>query len=213
MKSLIIPSIIAKNQKELSASLLKMKKITTTLHLDVVDGKFAPNHSLDFPFKLSQQFKYQAHLMIKKPQEWIKKNGKGIDVCIAHISEIENPQEYIMWMKKNKKKVAFALLPQTPVSSLKKYLSDIDYILILTVHPGFYGSKYSPSNLDKISQIKKINTKVKVIVDGGINPQTIQDAVHAGANYFVSGSFVMNAKDPKKAIEDLDREVKKIKNL
>ena len=108
------------------------------------------------------------------------------------------------------KKIAFALKPETKVSELKGYLQKIDYILILTVHPGFYGAKYLKSSLKKIAPIKKMNPSVKIIVDGGMKPDTIGEAFRAGADFFVSGSFISKADDPKKAIKELRRVLKNV---
>lgn len=209
MTQLIFPAIIAKNQPELDAELKRLKGAAKTLHLDIVDGKFAPNRSLEFPFKLNSNYKYQAHLMIQKPELWIKKNLHRIDLFIPHFEAIHYHSRYILWMKKMKKKVAFAILPKTTVEHLQEHLPYLDYVLILTVHPGFYGSKYLASELQKIKPIKKINPKVKVIVDGGMNPKTILEAAKAGGDLFVSGSYTMRNHSPKKAMEELMAVIRK----
>ncbi len=203
MTQLIFPSIIAKNQRELDAELKKLKGTGKTLHLDIIDGKFAPNRSLEFPFRLDQHYAYQAHLMIQKPEIWIKKNLRRINLFIPHFEAIHYHSRYILWMRKMKKKIAFALLPQTTVGHLKEHLPYVDYILILTVHPGFYGSKYLASELKKIRPIKKINPNVKIIVDGGMNPKTIVQAKKAGADFYVSGSYETESDNPKKAMKEL----------
>jgi len=203
MTQLIFPSIIAKSQQELDAELQRLKGAAKTLHLDIVDGKFAPNRSLEFPFQLSKRYTYQAHLMIQKPEVWIKRNLQRIDLFIPHFEAIHYHSRYILWMKKLKKKIAFAILPQTTVEHLKEHLPYLDYALILTVHPGFYGSTYLASELKKIKPIKKINPKVQIIVDGGMNPNTIVQAQKAGADLFVSGSYTMKNHSPKKAMGEL----------
>ncbi len=207
MAPIIFPSIIAKNQQELDAQLKRLTGAAKTLHLDIVDGKFAPNRSLDFPFKLSHQYKYQAHLMIRNPEQWIQKHGHKVDLCILQAEETDLCC-YVPWMKREKKKVAFALKPETPVTVVKPYLQDIDYILLLTVHPGFYGAPFLSAPLKKVREIKKLNPKIKVIVDGGMNPQMIKEAKKAGADLFVSGSYIMKNHSPKKAIEELMRVIR-----
>ena len=200
MAQIIFPSLIAGNQQELEKKYAKLSGVVKTLHLDIVDGRFAPNKSLQFKFKLSPQFRYDAHLMVKDPEQWIKRqlrqNGsKLINVFIPHFEAIYFHSRYILWMKKLKKKVAFAILPETNVTHLKEHLPYLDYVLVLAVHPGFYGSKYLRSELLKITPIKKVNPKVKIIVDGGMNPETIVEARKAGADLFVSGSYLMNNHD------------------
>ncbi len=208
MKQTILPSIMAKSQPELNTDFKKLTRVVKTLHLDVVDGKFANNKTMQFPFKLSRKFNYQAHLMIKQPEKWIKKNWRRVQLFIPHFEEIKNLNKYIAWMKKSKRKVAFALLPETNVSSIKPYLDEIDIVLILTVHPGFYGAKFLKSQLKKVQQLKKLNSKIKIIVDGGMSPKTIKLAKTAGTDYFVSGSYTTKAEKPKERIRQLMKQLK-----
>ncbi|MFA6461218.1 MAG: hypothetical protein WCV90_03040 [Candidatus Woesearchaeota archaeon] len=208
MNQIIFPSLMSKNQEELDQDLNRLKGAVKILHLDIVDGIFAPNHALDFKFKLSSKFKYHLHLMVKKPEIWIKKYLSRGELFFPQIEELKDFSKYAAWMKKEHKKVGFAVLPETPISKINSFLSQTDVVLILTVHPGFYGSKYLPGQLKKIVQIKKINPQIKVIVDGGMNPQRIGLTAKAGADYFVSGSYTTKADKPKEAIKRLIKAVK-----
>lgn len=210
MKSKIFPSIMAKSQPEMNQLFKNLSGAATVLHLDLADGKCVPNTSLWFPFKLSPRFKYNVHLMVKNPLKWIEKNNhlKNIVLLIPQLEELKDIKKYILWVKSKRKKIAFALRPETGISKLKPYLLEIDYILILTVHPGFYGAKFLPGPLQKIKQIKQINPKVKIIVDGGMNPQTIKKAVAAGADFFVSGAFTTKSDNPKQQINKLMKSIK-----
>lgn len=192
---------MAKNQQELDFLLQKYKGNFKELHLDVVDGKFAPSHSLDFSFKLSPDFIYQAHLMVKQPEKWIKKYGHLVNLCIPQIEELPDLAHYIQTMKQNNSKIAFALKPETKVELLQPYANQIDSVLILAVHPGFYGSKFLRASLRKIAQIRKLNLKIKIIVDGGMVPQTIGFAREVDG--FVSGSYLAQAAEVKKAAQEL----------
>lgn len=200
----IFPSVMAKSQQKVDAILKNLHGVATYLHLDVADGKFVPNTSLWFPFRLSKKFKYNAHLMIKEPEKWIRKHGQKVEFCIVQ-AETVDVGDYVKKTKSKRKKVAFALNPETPISKIKKYLKEIDYVLILTVHPGFYGGKYLKAPLKKIKEIKKINPRVKVIVDGGMNPSTVKEAVKAGADFIVSGSFITKAEKPKERMKMLEK--------
>ncbi|MDP3734756.1 MAG: hypothetical protein Q8R37_06000 [Nanoarchaeota archaeon] len=197
----IFPSVMAKNQQELASFWKRLAGVAKTVHLDIADGAFVPNKSLWFRFQLSPHFKYAAHLMIQHPEQWITKNGSKVDLCIVHWETINNVEAFIDWMRQRKKKIAFALNPETNVRKIKPYLNDIDYILVLTVHPGFYGGRYLKTPLKKIKQIKKINPRMKIIVDGGMNPVRVKDAVRAGADYVVSGSFITKAENPKERMK------------
>ena len=141
--------------------------------------------------------------MVREPAKWIKKHGKKVEFCIVQ-AEAVNIADYIKNMKAQKKKIAFALNPETKVSRIKKHLKDIDYVLILTVHPGFYGAKYLSYPLKKIREIKKINPQVKVIVDGGMNPKTVKDVAKAGADQVISGSFITEAEKPKERMKMME---------
>ncbi len=204
----VFPSVMAKNQKELDQMLKNLHGVAKYLHLDIADGKFVPNASLWFPFRLSQKIKYIAHLMVKAPEKWIQKHGKKVEFCIVQAETVDIPS-YIKKTKLQKRKVAFALNPETRVSTINNYLNDIDYVLILTVHPGFYGAKYLRYPLKKIKEIKKINPNIKVIVDGGMNSLTVKDAAKAGADHVVSGSFITKAEHPKERMKLMERSFKK----
>ena len=203
MRQKILPSVMAKNQKELDLDLKKLKGVVKELHLDVVDGKFAKNKAMNFDFRLKNDFNYNVHLMVNHPSKWIKKClKKNIKTIIVHPEVIDGLGKFIYEIKQKKKKVGLALKPETKVKEIKDYLLDLDYVLVLTVHPGFYGAKFLSAPL------KKINPKLKVIVDGGMNPKTIKKAVKAGADFFVSGSYVTKAENPKERIKGLMNSVK-----
>ncbi len=205
----ILPSIMAKDQKELNARLKKMEGISSLIHLDVVDGKFVKSQSLWFNFKLSKKFQYTAHLMIMKPLWWIRQYGHKMKVCISQFEVIEDVEHYIEYCQRHTMKVGFALRPETKWAVLKPYLKDINYVLILTVKPGFYGSSFLMNPLRKIAKIKKTNPKIKIVVDGHMNPKTVKKAVKKGADFVVVGSYLQNAVDVKKAMKELKDAVRK----
>ena len=201
----IIPSILTNSSKEANRIFSKLSGITSHLHLDIADNTFVPTSSLNFPLKLSKKFKYHAHLMINDPIKWIKKNGKKVDFSIVQLEVIKDIKPHILWLKKNKQKIAFALKPETKITRLKPFLKEVDYILILTVHPGYYGAEFLKYPLNKIKEIKKLNQKIKIIVDGGMKPNTIKYA--KAADYIISGSFITKSDDPKKAIKELKNSI------
>jgi len=194
---------MSKNQKELNSYLKELKGVVKTLHLDVVDGKFADSKAMWFDFRLSKNFNYTIHLMIKNPEKWIKKNIKKKWLFIPQFEEVKDVVEYIKWMRKERKKVAFAIKPETKIKELKPYLNKVDYILVLTVHPGYYGSPFLPKNLRKIKQIKKINPKIKIIVDGGVKDRTIQKIKKYNPDILITGSYIKDSANKKAAINYL----------
>lgn len=206
---------MAKSQNELDDDLKNLNKVIRVLHVDVVDGKFVNNKTFDFDFILSKDYVYRFHLMVKEPIKWIKNNKildrDNIELIIPHFEELDDIETYISLMRKNEKKISMAILPETEINSIEKYLKELDYLLILTVQPGFYGSKFLESNLNKVKQAKKINPNLQVIIDGGMNPETIKLAALSGADNFISGSYVTKADNPKQRIKTLLQSIKSIK--
>ena len=100
---------MAKNQQELDALLHKLKGVSQSMHLDIVDGKFAPNQSLNFIFKLPKKFKYNVHLMIKDPETWIKTHP-GFELYFPQFETVKNKEKFIAGMKKSKKKIGIFLV-------------------------------------------------------------------------------------------------------
>ncbi len=206
MKSekIIVPAIIAKTQEELVEKIYKVKDFVDRVQLDVMDGKFVPNNSLDFDFKLPKtNCHFEAHLMIQNPLKWIEKNYMKIDTVLAHIETCDNPKEVIDFVKEKEKLIGFVLNPETPLDRISDFINDIDQVLIMTVNPGFYGSRFLPEMVDKISELRNFSPDLDIEVDGGVTPSTISLVDNAGANLFVSGSYIVKADNVKQAISNL----------
>jgi ribulose-phosphate 3-epimerase len=204
LKKKIIPAIIAKTQEELENKINKVKDHVELVQLDIMDGKFVPNNSIDFNFKLPKaDCVFEAHLMISNPEEWVEKHIEKVDMVLAHIESCENPEKLIDLVKSRGKQVGFVLNPETPLSSILSYIDDIDQVLIMTVNPGFYGSPFLPEMLDKIKKLRELKPELDVEVDGGVTNKTINLVDKAGANMFVSGSYIVKSDNVKKAIDIL----------
>ena len=210
MKSQIIPSIIAKSQKELEERITKVAKYASAIQLDIMDGKFVRNKSLDFDFRLPKtNCRIEAHLMIKDPAQWIEKNWKKADVIIPSFEGCRNFDDVIWLIRKKGKKAGLGINPETSVGKIKKYLDNVRQVTVMTVYPGKYGAKFLAETLEKVRELRKLKPELDIEVDGGINPETIKKAAQAGANMFVCGSYIQKAKDVKKAVAILKKELKK----
>lgn len=206
MVSKIIPSIIAKNQKEFDERYSKVEGLSNVLHLDVMDGKFVKNKSLIFDLELPRK-KYQVHLMVKDLEEFIKIVYGKADTIIFHVESLKNGKDVekiIRLIRSKKKKVGIAINPKTNIKKIEPYFNKIDLVLIMTVNPGKYGSKFLPKSLKKISQIKKLNSRLKIGLDGGINPKTISNIKKYPVDFVIVGSYFQKSKDVKKALKDLN---------
>ena len=203
-KKMIIPAIIAQTQKELDEKLNKVEGYAEVVQLDIMDEIFVPNNSLYFDFDISgRNISFEAHLMITDPMGWIEKNWWKVDTIIVHFESCEKPEDIIMFVKNKGKKIGFAINPETPVHIAKLYLNDIDQLLIMTVNPGFYGSKFLPETLCKISEVRKMKPDLDIEVDGGVTPDTIKSINDAGANMLVSGSYILKSNNVKESMDKL----------
>jgi ribulose-phosphate 3-epimerase len=208
LKKKIIPAIIAKTQDELENKINKVKDHVELVQLDVMDGKFVPNNSIDFNFKLPKvDCIFEAHLMINNPEEWVKKHIEKVDMILAHVESCEKPKKLIDFVKSKGKQVGFVLNPETPLSAIIGYIDDIDQVLIMTVNPGFYGSPFLPEMLEKIKKLREMKPDINIEVDGGVTDKTIDLVDKAGANMFVSGSYIVKSDDVKKAISILKKKL------
>ena len=207
-EKIIVPAVIAKTQKDLDEAVLKVKDFVKLIQLDVMDGRFVPNHSIDFDFTIPKtQCHLEAHLMVNNPEEWIEKNGEKVDAGLVHIESCVAPEQIIKIAKAGKKQIGFVLNPETPITRIQEYLDQIDQVLIMTVHPGFYGSTFLPEMLKKIEELRRIKPLLNIEVDGGVTLDTIVLVNEAGAKMFVSGSYIMKSPDPKKAIANLKAKI------
>lgn len=196
----IIPSIIAKNQKEFDKRFEKIKNITSVIHLDIMDSKFVTTKSLLFDLEVPRGYKYQAHFMVEHPLSLIQEIIRFLDVVVVHFEAFEDKKELlevVSFVKKKKKKIGLAINPATSVAKIQEIISRFDSILIMSVEPGFYGAKFLPRTLTKVKKIRELYPRKNIIVDGSVNEKTIGKVVKAGANGCVVGSYLQNADDVK----------------
>ena len=189
------------------------------LHLDIMDQQFVPNLSfgpgLVKSIRNHSNLFFDVHLMVSNPFDmllpFIDAGANGISF---HIEATESrftfpPKILINTIKKNNLKCGLALKPKTPFSILKKYLEFIDYIVVMSVEPGFGGQSFIPSTIEKISEIneylieQKIRDKIMIQVDGGIKLENYKDVVSAGADILVVGSQVFQSQSPIETINSM----------
>jgi ribulose-phosphate 3-epimerase len=204
-KITIVPAIISDNQEGMDFAISKVNN-AKRIQLDVMDGKFVNNTSLNFninPPKIKGL--YEAHLMVADPKAWIEENHDKVDIIIPHYSAMkDNIVEIIDLIKSKGKIAAISINPEISISDIEQYLPTINQLLVMTVHPGFYGSKFVPEALEKVKQARELFPDIDIEVDGGMNLENTKLAKQAGANVIVSGSFIMKSEDPEKQIEVLE---------
>ncbi|MDA9598451.1 ribulose-phosphate 3-epimerase [Candidatus Pelagibacter sp.] len=209
----ISPSILSADFSQLGQELKRLEDGGADLiHVDVMDGHFVPNLTIGPPvikaLKKNCPIKFDVHLMISPVHKYIDAYSEaGADIITIHPEATDDLNASISKIKNLNKKVGLSLNPETKVDIIKKYLSQIDLVLIMSVNPGFGGQKFMPEVLDKIKELKKIqidqNMDFDIEIDGGINFENSKIAIKAGANILVSGTtiFKSNNGDIKKNID------------
>jgi ribulose-phosphate 3-epimerase len=203
MKPLIVPAIIAESQEELDSMLERLNGMVERVMLDVMDGKFVPNRSLDFDFKLPEGFEYEVHMMAVDPLERLSTMAGKVDIAILHVETLTDIRAAIEGVRELGLQLTLALNPGTEVDVIEPYLNEVDGVLVMTVDPGAYGGRYIPEALEKVRRIREMDGKIPIEVDGGMNVENSRAAREAGANVIASGSFILKSEDVEKAVEAL----------
>ena len=209
----ILPSILSADFANLERDIKKLESIGIDMfHIDVMDGNFVPNISFGFPIIESIRPKtdkvFDCHLMIANPENYVEQFCKvGCDMVSFHIEATNHADRVIQVIKNNGKKAGIVLNPQTSIESIKYLLPKLDYVLIMTVNPGFGGQKFIPEMLEKIEELAKLreekNYNFLIEVDGGINTETSRACRDKGADLLVCGSFLFGASDKEKTLGEL----------
>ena len=211
----ILPSILSADFANLERDVRELEQIGIDMfHIDVMDGNFVPNISFGFPIIEAIRSKtdkiFDCHLMIARPEEYVERFcNAGCDMVSFHIEATNHADRVIQIIKNSGKKAGIVLNPQTPIESVKYLLPKLDYVLIMTVNPGFGGQKFIPEILDKIEELAKIREEkgysFLIQVDGGVNVETSKLCRDKGADLLVCGSFLFGAEDKEKTLGELLR--------
>ena len=202
-KVLIAPSILSADFGKLNAEIREVEPFSDLIHCDVMDGAFVPNITFGQAVlkKIKTRKPLDVHLMIEKPERHVKAFAKaGAKIISFHIEATKNPRKTIKLIRESGARPALAIKPKTPLKKILPYLKLVDFVLVMTVEPGFGGQKFMEEMLPKIRKLRAMHPDLDIEVDGGINPRTAGLAVKAGANILVAGSAVFGEKNRKKAI-------------
>ncbi len=208
------PSILDADLTRLNEEIKEIEPYSDSIHLDIMDGIFVPNKSygIEIVSKIETMLPLDCHLMVDDPLEHAKNFSNYVDRIFFHAELFEDkPSNLESTMNKIKNmdvEVGLTLNPDKPISLIKPYLDQLEGILIMSVYAGKGGQKFIPGVLDKVRELRKLNYKKDILIDGGINSTTIRQAVEAGANVIVAGSAIFGKKDRKKAIQILKEAIK-----
>jgi ribulose-phosphate 3-epimerase len=213
MNHKIAPSLLAADFLHLQRDIEMINQSDADwLHLDIMDGVFVPNISFGFPIldalKSVCKKPMDVHLMIVEPQKFIPEVvATGAYMMNVHYEACTHLHRTVAAIKEAGMKAAVTLNPHTPVSLLEDILQDLDMVLLMSVNPGYGGQKFIEHSVEKTARLKEmilskgLNTLIEV--DGGVNMQTAKRLLDVGADVLVAGSFVFNAPDPLRTIQEL----------
>jgi len=207
---IIAPSILSADFTRLGEELTAIEQAGADwIHIDVMDGQFVPNITygpiIVDACKRASNLVLDVHLMIEKPDLIIPEFAKaGADYISVHQEACPHLHRSLQLIKSFNVKAGVALNPATPLSSIKWVIDQLDFVLIMSVNPGFGGQKFIKSSIDKIKALSKLlkekDSSAIIQVDGGINKDTIKSVSSAGATSFVAGSAIFNTDDYKETI-------------
>ena len=174
------------------------------LHFDVMDGQFVPNISIGIPIldsvRAATQLPIDVHLMIEQPEQYINTFAEhGADMISIHVEATQHIHRALQMIKNAGKKAGVVINPGTPVESLLPVLEIVDFVLVMTVNPGFGGQSFIEACAAKVKILRdlrqSLNLNFNIEVDGGINNETIKICADNGADMFVTGSYFFKQKD------------------
>ncbi len=209
----VAPSILSADFANLAAEIAAAERGGADLiHVDVMDGHFVPNISIGPPvvraIKRVTRVPLDVHLMIEEPDRYIDDFvDAGASMISVHVEVLPHLHRTIGYIKKRGAKAGAVLNPSTPVVALENVAGDVDFVLVMSVNPGFGGQSFIPRSIDKIRAVRTLldvsGNPGPVEVDGGIDLTTVEQVVGAGAELLVAGNAIFGAGHPEQATRDL----------
>ena len=211
---ILAPSILAADFRTLGKEMeLTEEAGAEYIHFDVMDGMFVPSISFGMPvlqsIKGATSQVMDAHLMVQEPIRYIEDFKRaGADIVTVHLEACGDVDATIKKIRSSGMKAGLSICPDTKAEEAKRYLPDIDMLLVMSVHPGFGGQKFIPESLEKIRALRTMTDALgldtDIEVDGGIYHSNAREVLDAGANVIVAGSAVFGGDTMKNTKEFME---------
>ena len=209
----IAPSILSANFACLGDQIQAVERGGAgLLHVDVMDGHFVPNITVGLPVVKSlakfTRLPLDAHLMITQPGVYAAQFVEaGAQMVSVHVEADPHLHRTLMAIKAAGAQAGVVLNPSTPVVAVEEALQFADYVLVMSVNPGFGGQKFIPQSIDKVKRLRRMiderQLNVRIEIDGGVDRTNIETVVAAGAEIIVAGSAIFGKSDAEAAVKDL----------
>lgn len=208
---IVAPAIFTADYNIFAKQFNLVSNQTKLLQLDVADGSFvsAQTFSLrEISDGFLEKIVWEAHLMVENPEKYLQDCLRlRASRVIAHIEALNKPEDFVKQVHQRGMAAGLALNPETEVEKTVPYLSEVDSVLIMGVSPGRQGQLFLPAVLEKISQIRSLNQKVIIGIDGGIKEGNIEKVAEYRPDYLAIGSGLWESDDPKKQISYLSSKI------
>lgn len=211
----IIPSLLAADFARLAEEIANVEAGgAAMLHIDVMDGHFVPNLTMGPPvvraIRKVTQSRLDVHLMISNPEDHLQAfAAAGADLISVHQETCPHLHRTLQEIRTLGPKAGVVLNPATPAEALIDVLPFLDFVLVMSVNPGFGGQEFIPHVLHKVRRLDRMRREsglaFAIEIDGGIGPANVEDCVRAGCDWLVAGTSVFGAPDPARAVLDLAR--------
>lgn len=211
----IVPSIFAADFMRLGEEIQRVEQAgARMIHVDIMDGHFVPNFTMGTPItesiRRSSDVKLDHHLMLEDPDTYAPIFIKaGADCVSVHYEVCRNLDRTLHMIQDLGAKAGVVINPATPVGLLENVLEIVDYVLVMSVNPGYGGQKFIPNALHKVEKLARLRSERRldfaIEIDGGVGAENIAAVAQAGVDWVVAGSSVFGAADPAGAMRELQR--------